>query len=69
MQFDANKLTFLLAVIASVLAFAAAAVDFFVSHKVSWMPIAGGLVMLTLAFGAQARRKRKTVYQDPPSVS
>jgi len=59
MQGKSNRIAIVLAVLAAVLAWTAAAVRYFRAGEIDWTPIAAGLFLLALAFSLRGRSEAR----------
>lgn len=55
---NVGLLSFVLAIVAAILAFTAAAISYSRAGKIELTPIAGGVFLLAIAFSAWARSKK-----------
>ena len=55
MRGKSNQIAFILAIVAALLAWTAAAVRYFRSGEIDWTPLAAGLFLLALAFSLRGR--------------
>ena len=59
MQGKSNRIAIILAVVAALLAWTAAAVRYFRGGGIDWTPIAAGLFLLALAFSLRGRSEAR----------